>query len=123
MNLICRTGNISGSTDFYVTRSKLNSPGSSSYSIHFASRALFSLPLTQLLIALYYISVYWNTIVTLLRGCILFHMKEPIMLMNKIIHLSVGADLSRPSPIYRPSVAFHNIPFILLNSIVGPRGR
>jgi len=26
------------------------------------------------------------------------------MLMNKLIHSAVGADLSRPSPIYRPSV-------------------
>jgi hypothetical protein len=30
------------------------------------------------------------------------------MLINKIPQTPVGADLSRPSPIYRPSVAFHD---------------
>jgi hypothetical protein len=44
----------------------------------------------------------------------------PIMLINTIIQTPVGADLSRASPIYRPSVAFHDIPLHVLNSIIGP---
>ncbi len=34
----------------------------------------------------------------------LLHCRPSIMQMNKIIRSSVGADLSRPQPIYRPSV-------------------
>jgi hypothetical protein len=35
------------------------------------------------------------------------HMKhEPLKQINKLIGTPVGADLSRPSPIYRPSVDF-----------------
>jgi hypothetical protein len=45
---------------------------------------------------------------------------EPIELIHKIFRPSVGADVSRPPPIYRPSVAFHDIPFILLNYNIGP---
>ena len=37
---------------------------------------------------------------------------------NKISRPFVGADLSRPSPIYRPSVAFHSILFNLLLCII-----
>ena len=34
---------------------------------------------------------------------------SPIMLMNTIIQALVGADLSRPPPIYRPSLPIHII--------------
>ena len=44
----------------------------------------------------------------------------PIMGFNTIHGITVGADLSGPSPIHRPSVAFHDIPVIVLNHIIGP---
>ena len=44
------------------------------------------------------------------------------MLMNTIPQTPVGADVSRTSPIYRPSVAFHTIPLIVFIHIIGPRG-
>src|SRR6266487_5902502 len=43
------------------------------------------------------------------------------MLINTIHGISVGADLSRTPPIYRPSVALHTIPLILLIHIIGLR--
>ena len=44
----------------------------------------------------------------------------PIMQINKIFRPPVGADLSCPSPIYRPSEDVPNIRIILLNAIIGP---
>ena len=41
------------------------------------------------------------------------------MLINKITQTSVGADLSRTPPIYRPFVAYSAIPINLLNHIIG----
>ena len=38
------------------------------------------------------------------------------MTFYKLTGISVGADLSRTPPIYRPSVTFHD----LLNFIIGP---
>jgi hypothetical protein len=38
-----------------------------------------------------------------------------IMSHNKITPITVGADLSRPQPIYRPSVAFTISPYIVKN--------
>jgi hypothetical protein len=42
-----------------------------------------------------------------------------VILFRRSAELAVGADLSRPPPIYRPSVAFHIILFILLILILG----
>jgi len=41
-----------------------------------------------------------------------------MMHINVIIQPSVGADLSRPQPIYRPSRDVRNIPFNVLMSII-----
>ena len=52
----------------------------------------------------------------------LFQLKRrnTIIRLNEIIQTPVGADLSRTSPIYRPSVAFHTIPFSLFKAIIVP---
>src|SRR5260370_424342 len=42
-----------------------------------------------------------------------------MMLINKIIGITVGADLSRPSPIYRPSVDAPISRFICLSALSG----
>jgi len=42
-----------------------------------------------------------------------------MMNFNEINGISVGADLSRTAPIYRPSLAFSDISQILLHFIIG----
>ena len=41
------------------------------------------------------------------------------MTFNEITGISVGADLSCTSPMYRPY--FHDIPLVLFNSIIAPK--
>ena len=45
------------------------------------------------------------------------------MTINKLIQTVVGADLSRPSPIYRPSVHLIDNLIIWLNLIIAPGKR
>ena len=47
--------------------------------------------------------------------------RDAIMSWNKISWTAVGADVSRPPPIHRPSLAFSDISLHVLNCIIGPR--
>ena len=42
------------------------------------------------------------------------------MIFNKLTRTPVGADLSRPSPMYRPSVPFPTIQIISLIAVFSP---
>ena len=46
--------------------------------------------------------------------------KAEIMSIYELTGMTVEADVSRPSPMYRPPVAVNNIPLILLIHIFGP---
>ena len=61
-------------------------------------------------------SMLTQIIVNVRQDAIIYHFLGVLMTFYKLTGISVGADLSRTPPIYRPSVTFHD----LLNFIIGP---